>query len=111
MPHEQTDQPWQKVGLDLMDLRIQNCLVTVDYHSKYWEIDNVHSMTSKAVIQKLKSHFACFGIPSVFISDNGQQFATFTEKWDIEHKTSSPGHPQANGKAEATVKISKRITK
>ncbi len=42
------------------------------------------------------------------ISDNGPQFASkeyqeFAKKWEFQHITSSPYHPEANGKAEQTV--------
>ena len=45
---------------------------------------------------------------------NGLQFTSrdflrFTEEWDFEHLTSSPHHSQGNGKAESTVKESKKI--
>lgn len=66
------------------------------------------------MIEKLKAHFARHGIPDVVISDNGpqftsQQFRKFSNDWEFEHRTSSPYHSQANGAAEATVKIAKRI--
>ncbi|XP_062716953.1 uncharacterized protein LOC134292154 [Aedes albopictus] len=35
----------------------------------------------------------------------------FTLDWDIDHVTSAPHHQQANGKAEAAVKIAKRLLK
>ena len=46
-------------------------------------------------------------------SDNGPQFssiqfADFAREWNFEHETSSPHHPQANGFAEAMVKIVKQ---
>ena len=39
------------------------------------------------------------------------EFGKFTDEWDIEHRTSSPGHQQANGMAEAAVKKAKGILK
>jgi len=86
----------------------------VDYFSDYFEIDHLRETSSKAIITKLKRTFATFGIPQEFISDNGPQFtssefADFTRSWDFQHKTSSPYHPQSNGKAEAAVKAAKKI--
>lgn len=46
--------------------------------------------------------------------DNGPQFTAaefrlFTEKWGINHITSSPHHPGANGKAESAAKVIKHL--
>lgn len=66
------------------------------------------------MIRKLKIHFARNGIPDCVISDNGPQFASeefmgFAKLWEFEHRTSSPGHQQANGKAESAVKSAKKL--
>ena len=50
------------------------------------------------------------------MSDCGQQFMSeefnlFCRKWSITHRTSSPGHQQCNGKAEAAVKLHKNMLK
>ena len=50
----------------------------------------------------------------VVISDNGPQFISndvecFAKSWNFIHHTSSPYHPQGNGRVEAAVKIAKRI--
>lgn len=68
------------------------------------------------MIRKLKSHFAKYGIPCTVISDNGTQFssdtfAKFVQEWDFEHHTSSPHHPQSNGKAESAVKTTGTLLK
>uniref|UniRef100_A0A673G6N8 Integrase catalytic domain-containing protein n=1 Tax=Sinocyclocheilus rhinocerous TaxID=307959 RepID=A0A673G6N8_9TELE len=70
--------------------------------------------SSEAVIQKLVSIIARFGIPEQIVTDNGPQFrsqlfADFTEAYEITHVTSSPYYPQANGMAERAMKIAKTI--
>lgn len=50
-----------------------------------------------------------FGIPNVIVSDNGRQFVgnkvgSFLAELGTEHRKSSVGHPQANGKVEITNK-------
>jgi len=70
--------------------------------------------TSQTVIGSTKKHFARFGIPDVVVTDNGPQFCSqeyreFAEEWKFEHTTSSPYHPQSNGKAESAVKIAKKL--
>ena len=114
MPHELPDRPWEKVGTDLFELDGKHYLITVDYLSNFWEIDRLYDLTSKAVISKLKNHFARYGIPNTVVSDNGPQFASddfakFTRKWEFEHYTISPRHSQANGKVESAVKSAKRL--
>ena len=64
--------------------------------------------------QSSEKHFARFGITEEIITDNGpnfvsQEFATFTNRWDIRHSMSSPYHSQGNGKAESAVKIAKQL--
>ncbi|XP_030853177.1 uncharacterized protein K02A2.6-like [Strongylocentrotus purpuratus] len=116
MPHDIPDRPWEKVGTDLFELNKKHYLVTVDYLSNFWEIDRLYDLGSRAVIGKLKSHFARYGIPSTVISDNGPQyssedFAKFSKRWQFDHVTISPRHSQANGKVEAAVKAAKRLLK
>ena len=59
--------------------------------------------------------FAVLGIPEEIVTDNGPQFRdefkNCCRKLDIKHSTSSPYHPQGNGKAENAVKTVKRIHK
>ena len=69
---------------------------------------------SRAVISKLKQHFARRGIPNTVVSDNGPQFDSdefhrFACEWEFDHVTSSPGHAQSNGLAESAVKTVKRL--
>jgi transposase InsO family protein len=86
-------------------------------YSDFWELDNVTGDTaSQVIVDKTKNHFARHGIPDTVLTDNGPQFIAahyeqFSREWEFEHITSSPYHSQSNGKAEATVKIAKKIIK
>jgi hypothetical protein len=40
-----------------------------------------------------------------------REFELFLSNWKVNHATSSPGHQQSNGKAEAAVKIVKTLMK
>ena len=116
MSHEPTDKPWEKVPVDICNLDNKDYLITVDYFSNFWEIDRLRDTKACTCVRKLKSHFARNGIPDVVISDNGPQFtssefAQFGREWAFEHRTSSPGHQQANGQAESAVKTAKSILK
>ena len=49
--------------------------ILVDYHSGFFEIDQMTSTSSAACIHKLEVHFARYGILETVISDNGPQYA------------------------------------
>ncbi|XP_014666364.1 PREDICTED: uncharacterized protein K02A2.6-like [Priapulus caudatus] len=107
-------RPLAKVAADLFVLDSKNYLVTVDYFSNFLEIDHLTTTTSPAVIPKLKTQFARFGIPDELVTDNGPQFVSdefqrFVFKWEFKHSTTSSHYPQANGKAENAVKIAKAL--
>ena len=55
-----------------------------------------------------------YGQCDILISDNGPQFISnefdsSAMSWNFIHHTSSPHHPQGNGRAEAAVKLAKSI--
>ena len=60
MPHDpyKRMRPFQKIGIDLVSIGSHEFLVTVDYCSNCWETDELSKTSSKAVIHKLKRHFA-----------------------------------------------------
>ena len=114
IPHEVPFRAWQKIGLDLLEIKRVNFLVCVDYYSSFIQICKMTSMTTEAVVAKLKEIFMKFGIPEQVFSDNGPQFVSedfkkFAEDYKFETKTSSPRYPQSNGKSESAVKIVKNI--
>jgi len=116
MSYEIPERPWQIVAQDLFKCNNEDYLITVDFYSDYWEVDKMPDTLSTTVIECTKEHFSRHGIPNTIITDNGPQFISedyedFTRDWDIEHRTSSPRYSQSNGKAEATVKIAKRLIK
>ena len=113
--HEIPELPWQQVGCDLFQMKDKHYLICVDYYSDFYEVDRLNvNMTSSEVINKLKAHFARYGIPNTVISDNGppfnsKDFAIFSERYDFTHTTSSPAYAQSNGKAENAVKQAKLL--
>jgi len=114
MSHKHTDRPWEKVAVDICNLDNKDYLITVDYFSSFWEINRLIDTKVSTYVRKLKRKNKKNSIPDVVISDNGPQFtssefAQFGREWGFEHRTSSPGHPQANGQAESAVKAAKSI--
>ena len=70
--------------------------------------------TSQSIIISLKTIFSRFGIPEIFTSDNGpnyasKDFANFAKDYGFTHVTSSPFYAQANGEAERAVQTVKRL--
>ncbi|XP_021361397.1 uncharacterized protein K02A2.6-like [Mizuhopecten yessoensis] len=113
-PHPIPLYPWQVLATDLFESDGKDYIVVVDYYSCYFEVTQLHSTTSKAVINALKPIFTRFGIPEKVVSDNGpqyssQEFADFSRQYDFLHVTSSPRYPQSNGLAEKYVQIAKRL--
>ena len=109
-------QPWQIVSQDIFTHEQKDYLVTVCHFSDWIEVDELQDTLSATVINKTKAHFARFGIPQICHSDNGPQFASkeyenFATQYGFKHTTSSPYHPQANGRAEAAVKVAKATLK
>ena len=114
IPHQIPERQWQKIASDLFTWDGRQFLVTVDYLSRFFEIDELISTTSAAIVRKLSVHFARHGIPEILISDNGPQFSSqefkdFAEVWDFQHITPSPLYPQSNGLVEKTVQTAKKI--
>ena len=107
-------RPWQKLGCDLFSFGGVDYVITYDYHSNFFEIDELQTLTAESVIGKLRNHFARNGVPDTIVSDNGPQyaaqvFAEFSREWGFKHEKISPGNSKANGAAEAAVKTAKRI--
>jgi len=116
MPHEIPERPWEKVATDMFEYQRKDYSILVDYFSGFIEVDELPDTLSCTVIKALKKNFARHGRPEVVVSDNGPQytskeFVNFAVTWGFKHQTSSPGNSQANGKAEAAVKVVKTLMK
>ena len=106
-------RPWERIATDLFSFKGKDFLITVDYYSNFWEIDQLASTSATTVITKLKNHFARYGCPDTVVSDNGPQFSSrkfahFLETWEFKHRTISPGNSKSNGRVELAVKTAKR---
>lgn len=61
--HQVPHRPWCIITSDLFTWNRTEYLVTADSYSGWFELNSMTNTTSKAVITKLKSHFARFGVP------------------------------------------------
>ncbi|XP_061190469.1 uncharacterized protein LOC133198390 [Saccostrea echinata] len=82
-------------------------MILVDYYSKYIDAIELRSETTTAIIEAMKTVFACHGIPGKLRSENGPQFSSanfknFCTELGIEHERSSPHFQSSNGEAERT---------
>lgn len=110
--------PFQVVSMDVFFAEYagkrQNFLVTVDHYSDFIEVDVLKSLSASCLVKTCQMNFARHGVPQLVISDNGTNFinkemSEMARTWNFKHSTSAPHHQQANGKAEAAVKIVKRL--
>ena len=116
IPTETPRLPFMMVGTDLFEFESKTYLLTVDYYSKFIEVDRLEDLGSKAAIEVLKTQFSRHGIPEVIRSDGGPQFASkefarLCKAYGIAHKTSSPHLPSAGGEVERAVQTVKRLRK
>ena len=100
--------PWQNCAVDILGSLPsgENLLVKAVYYSRYFEVVILRSTTSTQVIDNLEPIFTRFGVPHTLKTDNGPQFISeefrvFLAENGIEHRTSPPLWPQANGKLES----------
>jgi transposase InsO family protein len=104
--------PWHTWGMDLVgpfprDKRGRQYLLTVIDHLTGWvEAIPIASKKNPIVWDAFNYHVVSrFGVPSVLITDNGTEFTAksfenWLQTWGIDHKLTSPYHPQTNSKTE-----------
>ena len=100
-------KPWRYLAVDLMGPlpRGESLLVTVDYFSRWIEVDVVKCTTSSVVIGCLEKHFSRHGIPEMLRTDNGPNLVSsevekFLNELGINHVKTTPLWPWANGEIE-----------
>jgi len=85
-------------------------LVATEYVTKWVEAEAVSTATEDSVVQFLFQIFVRYGLPRDIITDGGPQFvgnklAETLQNYHIQHKITTPYHPQANGQVESTNKV------
>ncbi|KAK2552841.1 Uncharacterized protein P5673_026010 [Acropora cervicornis] len=92
-------------------------LQEIDHYSDWFEVDLLNEdITAANVISVIKAHFARYGIPDPFLSDNGpqytsQEYLNFAKTYGFKLITRSPYYARATGKAEAAVMEAKKMLK
>ena len=77
----------------------------VDYYSRYFEVAVVKSVKLRKMIECLETMFSTHGTTLSPKTDNGlqfisEEFSSYLEENDTEHRTSTPLWPQANVEIE-----------
>ena len=117
LSHEIPHGPWKFISQDLFKQGGRWYAVTVDHYSDWFEVDLLNEdITAAHVISVTKAHFARYGVPDKFLSDNGpqyvsQEFVNFAKAYDFQLITRSPYYARGTGKAEAAVKEAKKMLK
>ncbi|XP_023312891.1 uncharacterized protein K02A2.6-like [Anoplophora glabripennis] len=108
---------WNRIHIDFCGpIRNKMFLIIIDAYSKWLECIEMKTMTTEETIEKMREVVARYGLPNVFVSDNGRQlvsdkFEEFLRSNGIQHITSPPGNSQSNGLAENAVKTFKNKMK
>lgn len=111
------DKPWVRVHADFFGpINNKIFLVVIDAYSKFLEVIPMTSTTSSTTISQLRKIFARYGLPVVFVTDNGRQwtsdeFSKFMSNNRIKHSLTAPYHPATNGAAENAVNSLKKCCK
>ena len=92
-------------------------VIGIDSFTKWVEVEPLANITQQNVKNFVWKNIVCrFGVPSMFVSDNGRQFDNalfkdFYEHFGIQNHYSSPAYPQANGLAEVANRSLLKIIK
>lgn len=100
----------------------QKCwvLVVVDAYSRFLvSLKVVESLETQVVLDHLQSLFGQYGTPKRIVTDNAttfrstweneqHRFSEWLAEYGVEHQRIPSYYPEANGKAEAVVKITKK---
>ena len=70
LPSEFPTHAWQKMGVDLREIKRKMFLVGIDYYSRYLEVIPLSTTTAHAVIEGVKAILARHGVVEKLISDN-----------------------------------------
>lgn len=104
-------RPWSEVSMDFCGPFPNGSylMVVIDDYSRYPVVEILSKISAKAVLPKLDSVFALFGIPDVVKTDNGppfngSEFKEFANHLGFKHRKITPLWPQANGEAERFMK-------
>lgn len=110
-------EPFDKWGMDFIghiypQSRQKHYIIVFTYYLTKWVEDKaIKATTKEKVVEFLRENvFYKFGYPRELVTDQGNQFTShmienFLRYHKINHGTSTPYHPQANGQVEVTKRV------
>jgi hypothetical protein len=105
-------QPFERIGIDIVGPlpetgnKNKYIVVAMDYFTKWPEAKALSNATAENVAKFIYEDIICrHGVPKILLSDQGSHFKNKTitelcERFQINHRFSSPYHPQTNGLVE-----------
>jgi len=105
-------QPYERIGIDIVgplpETKKKNkyMVVAIEYLTKWVEVRALDKATAENVADFIYEDIICrHGAPKIILTDQGSHFKnkiidTLLHKFKIEHRLSSPYHPQTNGLVE-----------
>ena len=112
-PHDISEGPWRKLGMDYFNFNGNSYVFICDYFLKFPFL-----YRAKTSFWSLRDHlidlFSIEGYPDEIVSDNrtpfqSKEFAKFLSGLGIKHTTSSPGYPHSNGFIEQHIQVVKNM--
>ena len=89
------------------------CLVMVDVATRFVWLPPLHHKSAAEVAAALVDIVVDFGVPKVWSSDNGSEFAevvsTMSSILGVDKRVSSPYYPESNGLAERSVQTALQV--
>ena len=110
--HVIASYPMEMISADLIGPLVESpngskyILTIIDFCTGWAEAFPLRSKTNECVWSAFSGGFiARHGVPQVLLTDNGKEFTAFVferylQQIGIEHRTTTPMHPQCNGKIE-----------
>lgn len=86
--------------------------IVVDVFLKWPEVRIIKNLVTKTVINEYRDIFTKYGIPRIFVTDNGRtftstEFKSFLKQNGVQFKYTVPYNPATNGQAERFVQTLK----
>jgi transposase InsO family protein len=112
--------PNQVIGMDLIELPrspegLKYALTIIDHCSGWAEVYPLPNKTNESVWSAWTNYYLpAHSVPEVIITDRGQEFCAgpweeYLSQLGVEHRKTTPMHPQSNGRTERFNKTFKQL--